>query len=72
MQTLQSMYVAQVATLVWVAQSGEPLGGRRNDVVVGIALKRKPGEGAEVEDAQKATFRGVMDMVNELLSPDSG
>lgn len=68
MQTLHSLYAAQVAALVWVAQSEEYLGGQRNDVVVGIALKRIEDKGTGAEVRQRLVFNGVMSMVGEVLT----
>lgn len=59
-QPLLSLYVSQIATLVWAAESG-PLGaGASRPVMVGLALK-----GGGTEDPK--AFHGIMGLVREVL-----
>lgn len=63
MQTLYTLYAAQIATLVWLATGGEP-----RSVVVGIALCRAEGhaEGGLSKEEQ-GTFHGVMEALQAIL-----
>ncbi|KAG8217712.1 hypothetical protein J3R82DRAFT_5868, partial [Butyriboletus roseoflavus] len=54
MQTLYSLYAAQIATLVWLATGGEP-----RSVVVGIALWRS--------EEEQQNFYGVMEALQTML-----
>ncbi|KDQ60975.1 hypothetical protein JAAARDRAFT_45675 [Jaapia argillacea MUCL 33604] len=69
MQTMHSLYVSQIATIVWVTKAqGIAEGTPRRNVVVGIALKRKPeGLSDSGRPYEKAVFCGVMDMLREIL-----
>ncbi|KAI8989686.1 hypothetical protein BD414DRAFT_521970 [Trametes punicea] len=68
-QTLHSLYASQIATLVWTLEEASVLEADRRPVVVGIALAKPPehGESAELSAHDRTVFRGVMDMVRELL-----
>lgn len=57
MQTLYSLYAAQIATLVWLAVRGE-----LRSVVVGIALhgSKRPAEEGELGKEEQQTFHAVM------------
>lgn len=62
-QTMQNIYVSQIATLVWTQDpltAGKP-------VVVGLALKRSPGTETDM-DAQRSVFMGVMKLVLACLA----
>ncbi|KAF8583209.1 hypothetical protein K439DRAFT_1412392 [Ramaria rubella] len=59
--TLHSLYVSQVAILVWLWM--EKQGEERKPVVLGIALQ-KNNQG---EEKERKTFMGVMQMLGELL-----
>ncbi|KAH0827178.1 hypothetical protein J3R83DRAFT_4870 [Lanmaoa asiatica] len=63
MQTLYSLYAAQIATLVWLAIGGEP-----RSVVVGIALQRsnRRTEG-ELGKEEQQTFHAVMEALQVIL-----
>ncbi|KIY48265.1 hypothetical protein FISHEDRAFT_43754 [Fistulina hepatica ATCC 64428] len=70
-QTLHSLYVAQIATLVWTT---DPPFVARRSVIVGLALKGDSAhagaagsDGAELSEAERATFSGVMALVREVL-----
>jgi proteasome assembly chaperone 3 len=63
MQTLYSLYAAQIATLVWLAIGGEP-----RSVVVGIALRKSRGdEDGELGEDEQQTFHGVMEALQTIL-----
>ncbi|KZV86623.1 hypothetical protein EXIGLDRAFT_774441 [Exidia glandulosa HHB12029] len=61
-QTMQSIYVSQIATLVW---THDPLTTSK-PVVVGLALK-KLANSISTPDAQRSAFLGVMKLVMESL-----
>ena len=74
--TLQTLYVSQIATIVWVTDSaatGEEIVERRN-VIVGLALKRNAGSGsgdggeeAALTEGERRMFAGVMTLVRDVL-----
>lgn len=68
-QTLQSLYASQIATLIWENPSHDTFDGSRRSVVVGLALRRadNAGMGCELSEDERATFRGVMKMVQDVL-----
>lgn len=68
-QTLHSLFVSQIATLVWSAQEGSVMQPARQSVVVGIALCKSGSEAEDggLSESERATFSGVMEMVQELL-----
>lgn len=63
MQTLHSLYVAQIATIIWNWED-EHSPGLRRSVVVGIAL-RKTDKQDEV--SERESFFQIMEMVQKLL-----
>ncbi|KAI0065402.1 hypothetical protein BV25DRAFT_1798433 [Artomyces pyxidatus] len=66
-QPLYSLYAAQIATLVWTAETERGLiAPSRPSVIVGLAL-RKAGQGEDASNADTTVFHGVMDMVRDLL-----
>ncbi|KIP09551.1 hypothetical protein PHLGIDRAFT_102801 [Phlebiopsis gigantea 11061_1 CR5-6] len=69
LETLYSLYAAQVATLVWTIGGSSSLGDTRRAVIVGIALKRfSGGEGNEsVGEQERRVFRGAMRTLRDLL-----
>jgi len=71
MQTLHSLYAAQIATIVWTAGSDGPLEVDRRNVVVGIALRKSDGaDGDGLSQQEKEVFVGVMDMLRDSLAAD--
>lgn len=69
MQTLHSLYAAQMATIVWTAGSAGPMEVDRKNVVVGIALRKSDGgEGGGLTQQDRAIFLDVMDMLRKLLA----
>lgn len=68
-QTLQSLYASQIATLIWESPSQNPFDGSRRSVVVGLALRKADdaGMGCELSEVERATFRGVMNMLQDVL-----
>lgn len=70
LQTLHSLFVSQIATLVWAAQEGSVMQPTRQSVVVGIALRKSSNEAEDggLSESERATFSGVMEMVQELLT----
>lgn len=69
MLTLQNLYAAQIATLVWAAEAES----EAKAVVIGVALKPSR-DGAEltgeagVTETERRTFGGVMQMVVDLMA----
>ncbi|KAK0239954.1 hypothetical protein EDD85DRAFT_823896 [Armillaria nabsnona] len=67
-QILHNLFASQIATLVWAAEAESIMQPSRQSVIVGIALqKSNVTEGGELSDTERATFLGVMDMVQGLL-----
>ncbi|KAI0636717.1 hypothetical protein C8Q77DRAFT_1094217 [Trametes polyzona] len=69
-QTLHSLYASQIATLVWTMEEASVLEAERRPVVVGIALAKavEPSHSSELSAHDRIVFKGVMEMVREVLS----
>lgn len=69
MQTLHSLYASQIATLVWTLEEASVLEADRRPVVVGIALAKsaEPSQSSELSVHDRTIFKGVMEIVRELL-----
>ncbi|KAJ3758439.1 hypothetical protein EV360DRAFT_43916 [Lentinula raphanica] len=67
-QSLHNLYASQIATIVWLAQSENPLPMVRKNIIVGIAL-RKSGKVGDVNltETERRTFYGAMSALQELL-----
>lgn len=61
LQTLHSLYAAQIATLVWLSEDQAVVGGGRHNVIVGIALKKVGDE------QERRMFHGVMKALKNVL-----
>lgn len=70
MQTLHSLYVSQIATLVWVAEPSTALDLGRKGVIVGLALKKQEGGTEGLSENEKTIFHGVMSLVQDMLKPE--
>ncbi|KAH7922097.1 hypothetical protein BV22DRAFT_1106803 [Leucogyrophana mollusca] len=71
MQTLHSLYAAQAATLIWIAESEKYLGSDRRSVIVGIALRKSEGESSGgLSEHDRIVFRGVMDLLQSALAQE--
>ncbi|KAG2078226.1 hypothetical protein BDR04DRAFT_1087977 [Suillus decipiens] len=57
LQTLHSLYAAQIATIIWVEEA-KKMAVERRSVIVGIALR---------DGDERKTFHGVMDHLNRLI-----
>lgn len=69
MQTLHSLYAAQIATIVWATESDGLLEVNRRNVVVGLAFRRSDGgDDGELSQKSRETFLEVMDMLRESLA----
>jgi proteasome assembly chaperone 3 len=69
MQTLHSLYAAQIAMIIWTAESDGPLEVDRRNVVVGIALQTSDGAGSDdLSQEEREVFMGVMDMLRDSLA----
>ncbi|KAL7283601.1 hypothetical protein ACG7TL_003036 [Trametes sanguinea] len=68
-QTLHSLYASQIATLVWTLEQASVLDADRRPVIVGIALAKssEPEHSSELSAHDRAVFRGVMEMVREVV-----
>ncbi|KAJ7430709.1 hypothetical protein B0H11DRAFT_1837575 [Mycena galericulata] len=66
-QTLHSLYAAQIATIVWTAGLSNPLEVSRKSVIVGIALRKSDGHEGSLTESERSVFAGVMSMVLELV-----
>ncbi|KAJ7172401.1 hypothetical protein C8R46DRAFT_858106, partial [Mycena filopes] len=66
LQTLHSLYAAQIATIIWT--TGSPLEVSRKSVIVGIALRKSEGQDDDgLTETERSVFTGVMSMVAELV-----
>jgi len=66
LQTLQFLYAAQIATIIWAEESQMGLESFRRSVIIGLALA-KSNERETGEGSQREVFEGVMSMVHMLL-----
>ncbi|KAJ6630881.1 hypothetical protein B0H10DRAFT_1983591 [Mycena sp. CBHHK59/15] len=58
-QTLHSLYAAQIATIVWTAGSNSSLEVSRKSVIVGIALRKSDGnDGTGLTGNERSVFAG--------------
>ncbi|KAJ7709831.1 hypothetical protein B0H17DRAFT_916134 [Mycena rosella] len=72
LQTLHSLYAAQIATIIWTEGSSNPLEVFRKGVIVGIALRKSDGDDdGNLTESERSVFAGVMSMVTELVTEDS-
>ncbi|KAG9028440.1 hypothetical protein FS837_003885 [Tulasnella sp. UAMH 9824] len=81
MQTVYNLYASQIAAILWTFEGGD--GSSRRPVVVGLALKKskaaadsalvadvgdeETGGAEEASEEDRELFRGVMEMVKEVL-----
>lgn len=65
-QTLYSLYVSQIATIIWKHESQRGLESCRRSVVVGLALSKLDSPEGEIR-AEREVFEGVMSMLYDLL-----
>jgi len=71
LQTLHSLYVTQIATLVWISEPETAMGSGRKGVVVGLALKKQEvGEG--LSENERDVFYGIMSLVQDMLKQPFG
>ncbi|KAF8892523.1 hypothetical protein BD779DRAFT_1610099 [Infundibulicybe gibba] len=70
MQTLHSLYAAQIATIVWTELSDGSLEVFRRSVIVGIALQKedRAQEEAGLTENEREVFQGVMAMLQDLFN----
>ncbi|KAF7778668.1 hypothetical protein Agabi119p4_3013 [Agaricus bisporus var. burnettii] len=66
-QTLHSLYVSQIATLVWVYDASSAVDTGRKAVVVGLALKKLSDGDEGLTEDEKLVFREVMNLVQDML-----
>lgn len=66
-QTLHSLYVSQIATLVWVYDASSAIDTGRKAVVVGLALKKLSDGDEGLTEDEKLVFREVMNLVQDML-----
>ncbi|KAH7913731.1 hypothetical protein BJ138DRAFT_1145399 [Hygrophoropsis aurantiaca] len=68
-QTLHSLYTAQVATLIWIAESEKYLENNRRSVIVGIALKKSEGDASgDLSEHERNVFHGSMVLLQKTLA----
>ena len=68
MQTLHSLYAAQIATIIWTAESEGTLEVDRRNVIVGIALRKSEGgDNDGLSEQERNLFAGVMEMLRDCL-----
>ncbi|KAF6765273.1 hypothetical protein DFP72DRAFT_870594, partial [Ephemerocybe angulata] len=72
-QTLYSLYTSQIATIVWESPAHDTFDGSRKSIVVGLALKKAAdaGAGCELSEDERATFQGIMRMLQDMLKGGS-
>ena len=64
MQTLHSLYAAQIATIIWNWEDEHPPEVMRRSVIVGIALRRM---NEQDKTGEKECFFQIMEMLQQLL-----
>ena len=68
LRTLYALYASQIATIIWIAETGELMDERRRSVVVGVALKKSGEEESQgLSEAERETFHRVMGMIGDLV-----
>ncbi|KAG0707667.1 hypothetical protein DFH29DRAFT_592474 [Suillus ampliporus] len=73
LQTLHSLYAAQIATIIWVEEGKRSLAVDRRSVVVGIALRKaRVMEGDGLDVGERKTFHGVMNHLYRLVNEATG
>lgn len=65
-QTLYSLYVSQIATIIWKHEAQRGLESSQRSVVVGLALSKLDSQEGRVQ-AERDIFEGVMFMLQDLL-----
>lgn len=69
LQTLHSLYASQIATLIWTYEGNLSALIPRRNIITAISLKQSQTKEEEtVADEERALFRAVMEMVDELLT----
>ncbi|THH09464.1 hypothetical protein EW145_g1982 [Phellinidium pouzarii] len=66
---LHPLYASHIATLIWTVSTQAGDGAGRPSVVVGLALKKRPGDdggNASLSISTQNTFKGIMKMVSDL------
>jgi len=71
LQTLHSLYVTQIATLVWISEPETTTGSGKKGVVVGLALKEQE-VGEELSENERDVFHGIMSLVRDMLKQPFG
>ncbi|TRM56245.1 hypothetical protein BD626DRAFT_441280 [Schizophyllum amplum] len=68
-RTLHHLYASQIATIVWVAESGGALAGPRRDVVIGLALRKAAvaEEDNTLSATERETYNAVMLSLQAML-----
>ncbi|KAJ7046864.1 hypothetical protein C8F04DRAFT_987123 [Mycena alexandri] len=67
LQTLHSLYAAQIATILWT--TGNPLEVSRRPVIVGIALRKSEAQDDDgLTENERSVFAGVTSMVFQLVA----
>ncbi|KAJ4487873.1 hypothetical protein J3R30DRAFT_3432043 [Lentinula aciculospora] len=67
-QTLYNLYASQIATIVWLSESENPLQVARKRVIVGIALRGSNAAGeSDLTEIEKQTFYGNMSAIQGML-----
>jgi len=67
LQSLHSLYAAQIATLVWLAEDQALVGSNRRSIIVGIALQKVTDEGDGLNERERRMFHGIMKAVMGVL-----
>ncbi|KAH7889367.1 hypothetical protein F5I97DRAFT_1843773 [Phlebopus sp. FC_14] len=68
MQTLHSLYAAQIATLVWVSED-VLVGDDRRNVVVGITLQKSTSNEIDgLDEHERKVFHAIMNTLCRLLN----
>ena len=67
LQTLHSLYAAQIATLVWLTEDQALVGSSRRSIIVGIALQKVANEGGGLNEREKRTFHAIMEALMGML-----
>ena len=70
MQTLYSLYAAQLATIAWIQEGKNSPDVERRNIIVGLGLRKSENAGGDREEHEKNVFEEVMNMLYRLLLDD--
>ncbi|KAG6336413.1 hypothetical protein ID866_2686 [Astraeus odoratus] len=67
LHTLYSLYAAQIATLVWLAEEQALVGSDRRSVIVSIALRKSTNTEEGLDERERSAFHDIMKILMHAL-----